>query len=91
MDAGRDWTSFYRRNGLDVGRDFREMSDAEVASYLAWTVGREQTLGLLDGITSVPFRRGPGLCPPPARVPRPVLTEVRSPYEILISHAYDAA
>ncbi len=91
VDAGRDWVSFFRRNGLNVGRDFREMSDADVSAYLAWTVARERDLGLLDGITPVPVRRGPGLRPLPPRASHVVLQEVRAPYEIFVSNAYDAA
>lgn len=61
VDAGRDWLTFYRSFGLNVGRDFREMSDPEIAEYMSWTVIAEQNMGLLDGITPLAVRRGPGL------------------------------
>lgn len=60
VDGGRDWISFYRRHGLHLGRPFLEFTDADFACYLAWHVVRERGLGLLDWLTPVPVRRGPG-------------------------------
>lgn len=79
VDAGRDWISFYRKYGLNVGKDFREMSDGDVTLTMAWHVDRDRGLGLVDGLSPVPLRRGPSLPPPPAGIPAPVGWKVGDP------------
>jgi hypothetical protein len=71
VDAGRDWLSFYREYGLNVGQDFRDMSDDEIVSTMALLVNQDRCLGLVDGLSPVPLRRGPVLPPPPG-IPDPV-------------------
>ncbi len=37
------------------------MSDSDVSSYFSWVAGMERDKGLIDGVSPVPIRKGPGL------------------------------
>ena len=77
VDAGRDWLTFYRTYGMNVGKDFREMSDGEISFTVSWHVGRDRGLGLLDErLSPVPTRLGPSLLPPPPFAPEPPYVRV---------------
>jgi hypothetical protein len=80
VDAGRDWLTFYRTYGLNVGKDFREMSDEEIAFTIAWHVNRDRGLDLIDGFSPVPLRRGPGLVLSPPLLPGPSYVRVAESY-----------
>ncbi len=76
VDAGRDWLAFFRIYGMNVGRDFREMSDAEISFTMAWHVNRDRGLGLVDRLSPAPLRRGPGDSPPSPRTIEPPYVRV---------------
>ncbi len=75
-DAGRDWISFFRTYGLNLGHDLRVMTDSEISRILAFHVHRERGLGLIDGLSPVPIRRGPFAQPPPPCLPGPPYVRV---------------
>lgn len=64
-DAGRDWISFFRTHGMNVGKDFRDMTDSEVSNYLTWAIGRDLEAGLLSSLRPVSVRRGSLVSPVP--------------------------
>lgn len=56
-EAGADWVKAFRAVGYDVGKNFRDMPDAEFAWYMAWTTSYDRERGLLDGLTPLAIRR----------------------------------